>query len=260
MPERAQWNTIVRYVLGLLGLLALAEWVTRLELVPTIYLPYASTVIVRMWSLLQDRSFIENLLATLYVWALALAVSAVISVPLAIALGSSDIAFKIACPIIDLIRPIPSVCLIPLAVIVWGQGLFTKTFLVTYAMTWPILYNGIYGVHDVDPVTVQSARCFGLPRAAVLRHVSLPSAAPFIFTGFRVAASVGLIVLIGVELLTGLDKGIGAFILHNSVTGGHADSVFAAAAIAGLLGLAINLGLEAVDRRAFAWSRVDRHE
>ena len=75
-----------------------------------------------------------------------------------------------------------------------------KVILVAYATTWPILFNTVYGVHDVDPVAVQTARCFGLKHAAILWHINLPSAAPFIFTGIRISASIGLIVVIGAEL------------------------------------------------------------
>jgi NitT/TauT family transport system permease protein len=255
-----QTKTFARYLVGLVGLFVLAEWVTRLELVPTTYLPHASTVVWQVWLLLQDRLFLENVAATLGVWLLSLVIAALISIPMAVALGSSEIAFKVAQPIIDLIRPIPSVCLIPLAVIVWGQGLATKTFLATYAMIWPILYNGIYGVHDIDPIAIETARCFGLPSTSIMFRISLPSAAPFIFTGARVAASVGLIVLVGAELLTGLDKGIGAYILQISSAGGQIDKVFAATTVAGLLGLAINLSFELADRRLFGWSRLGNIE
>ena len=130
-------------------------------------------------------------------------------------------------PLIEFMRPIPSVALIPLGILLWGQGFTMKVILVAYATAWPILYNTIYGVHDVDPIAVQTARAFGLKRGAILRHIDLPSAAPFIFTGIRISASIGLIVVVGCELLASAESGIGSFILFVSSSGGQMDSVLA---------------------------------
>jgi NitT/TauT family transport system permease protein len=83
--------------------------------------------------------------------------------------------------------------------------------------------------------------------------VTLPSAAPFVFTGIRVAASIGLIVVVGAELLAGAANGIGTFILIQGSNGDRADLVLAGAAVAGILGVLIDLSLRAVERRLFAW-------
>jgi NitT/TauT family transport system permease protein len=128
-----------------------------------------------------------------------------------------------------------------------------KVTLVGYAMVWPILFNTIYGIHDLDPISIQTARCFGLKRLAIVRHVSIPSAAPFILTGVRISASIGLVVLVSAELLSDSNAGIGSFIMRNSSGGGRMDSVLAAAAIVGLLGLLVNVVFWAVERLQFAW-------
>jgi len=156
-------------------------------------------------------------------------------------------------PVIEFMRPIPSVALIPLGILLWGQGFSMKVILVAYAATWPILFNAVYGVHDVDPIAVQTARCFGLKQSAILRRICLPSAAPFIFTGIRISASIGLIVVIGAELLASADSGIGSYILFVSSNGGQMDSVLAGAAIAGIIGAIINSALGLIDRRVFGW-------
>ena len=88
---------------------------------------------------------------------------------------------------------------------------------------------------------------------AVLRRISLPSAAPFVFTGIRVSASIGLIVVVGAELIASADSGIGSYILLVSSNGGQMDSVLAGAAIAGMVGVFINAILATVDRRVFGW-------
>jgi NitT/TauT family transport system permease protein len=206
-----------------------------------------------MAELLVEPKFLKHVLATLAAWAAGLALATLISVPVGILIGTSDLAYKMTSPVIEFMRPIPSVALIPLAILLWGQGFPMKVILVAYATTWPILFNTVYGVHDVDPIAVQTARCFGLKRRAIHWRISLPSAAPLIFTGIRISASIGLIVVIAAELLASADSGIGSYILFVSSHGGHMDSVLAGAAIAGILGVIINSAFGLVDRRAFAW-------
>jgi NitT/TauT family transport system permease protein len=234
-----------------------AEFITSLELVPAIYLPRASTVLLRMLALLHDPRFLLNVLSTIQAWVVGLALATLITVPAGILIGTSDLVYRMSAPVIEFMRPIPSVALIPLGVLLWGQGFTMKVILVAYATAWPILYNTIYGVHDIDPIAVQTARCFGLRRVAILSHVTFPSAAPFIFTGIRISASIGLIVVVGAELLASADSGIGSYILFVSSSGGHADSVLAGAAIAGIVGLAVNSGFGLIDRRMFAWRYQD---
>jgi NitT/TauT family transport system permease protein len=229
------------------------EWVTRLEIVPPQYFPYASTIAARIPGLLVDHAFLADVAATFLVWLEALAVTVLIAVPLGIALGTSDLAFRVVSPIVNLMRPIPSVALLPLAIVVFGVGLQMKILLVCYAMAWPILVNTIYGVHDLDPVAIQTARSFGLGRLAIIRRVSIPSAAPFIFTGVRISASIGLVVLVSAELLSDSTSGIGSYIMRNSAGGAHMDRILAAAAIAALLGLLLNGILAAIDRWRFTW-------
>jgi NitT/TauT family transport system permease protein len=242
-----------RSVLGVAAFVLILEFVTSLGLVPAIYLPRASTVVVRTFELMSDTRFLMQVLATLEAWAVGLTLATLISVTIGILIGTSDLAYRMSSPMIELMRPIPSVALIPLAILLWGQGFAMKVILVAYAASWPILFNTVYGVHDVDPIAVQTARCFGLKRRAILWRISLPSAAPLIFTGIRISASIALIVVIGSELLASTDRGIGSYILFVSLNGGHMDSVLAGAVTAGILGVLINSLLGMVDRRVFAW-------
>jgi NitT/TauT family transport system permease protein len=250
---RSRVASALRIVVGIVAFFLVLEFVTSLGLVPAIYLPRASTVVARMAELLVDPKFLKQVLATLEAWAAGLALATAISVPVGILIGASETAYKMTSPVIEFMRPIPSVALIPLAILLWGQGFAMKVILVAYATTWPILFNTVYGVHDVDPIAVQTARCFGLKQRAILWRVSFPTAAPLIFTGIRISASIALIVVIGAELLASADRGIGSYILFVSLNGGHMDSVLAGAAIAGVLGVVINSLFGMLDRKLFAW-------
>ena len=239
---------------GIVGFFLVLEFVTRLELVPPVYLPRASTVLLRMVELMQDPQFLRHVGATLYAWCIGLALATLISVPLGILIGTSDLAYKNDLAAVEFMRPIPSVALIPLGILLWGQGFSMKVILVAYATVWPILFNTIYGVHDVDPIAVQTARCFGLEAAAQYCAVSIyraprrSSSPAFVFPR-RSGSSLWS----APSFLPPRESGIGSYILFVSLNGGQMDSVIAGAAIAGIVGALINSVLERIDRRLFAW-------
>jgi NitT/TauT family transport system permease protein len=241
-------------VTGALVLFALAELAVRLGPASLGHLPEPSTVLVRIGELLTDPVFLGELAATVQAWVLSLLIATAIGVGVGILLGSSTVTYRAASAVVDVLRPVPAIALLPLAVLVWGQGLEMKVVIVGFATLWPVLSNTIYGVHGIDPVALETGRAFGLGRWAMLRRIVLPGAAPMILTGIRISASLGLIVIVGTELIAGASSGIGSYILRISLAGERTDIVLASAAIAGLVGVLINLVFTTVERRRFAWS------
>jgi NitT/TauT family transport system permease protein len=135
-----------------------------------------------------------------------------------------------------------------------------KLVIVVFAAVWPIMFNTLYGVHDVDPLAKEMARSFGTSRLSVVRRIVIPSAAPLIMTGVRIASSIALIVVVTVELIAGGAQGIGAFISRQRAYG-DADSylaVYAATLTAGILGLVINLAIGRIEKRYFGWDSTTR--
>jgi NitT/TauT family transport system permease protein len=242
-----------RGLVGIGVLIVVLEAITRAELVNPSYLPPASTVLVTSVRVLFDPQFQAAVLGTLQVWATGMALAILIAVPLGLLLGSSRPAWLASTTAIEFLRPIPSVALIPLAIIILGTGPNMKTWLVVYAASWPILFNTIYGIREVDPIARDTARAFGYGRFAVLRRVSFPSSAPFVYTGIRIAAAIALIVAISTELLAGGSPGIGTWMYVQSESGIARELVYAGTVIAGVLGLAINAILVVGERRLFFW-------
>lgn len=243
----------VRGGAGLLALFGLAELVTRLEVVDPTYLPPASSVLAATGRVLLDPEFLGHVAATLAAWAFGLGAALAIAVPVGVVLGSSWRGYLASTAVIEFLRPIPSVALIPLAILLLGRGLDMRIVLVAYASVWPILFNTIYGVREVDPVARDTGRVFGLGRAAVLWRIALPAASPFIATGVRVSAAIALILAISAELIAGGTQGLGVWMLANSQTGVPRELLYAGIVVAGLLGVSLNALLATGERRLFAW-------
>lgn len=246
-------SAVIRGAIGFLALFVVAEIISRSGIVNEAFLPPTSLVLLRVGELLIDPSFLAQVGSTLYAWAIGLAICILVSVTLGVLLGSSRAAYSGSRAVIEFLRPIPSVALIPVAMLVLGNDAEMKIALIVFSTSWPVLFNTIYGMHDVDPIAKLTAKSFGRGRVSTLLTVSLPSAAPFIFTGIRIAASVALIVAISAELLAGASDGLGRWMLDAGATGNRPDLVYAATIIAGLIGLAINFILVLVERRFLSW-------
>ncbi|MEO3871983.1 ABC transporter permease [Nonomuraea sp. B12E4] len=240
--------------LGVLGFLAIVEVAGRTGLIPAAVLPPVSQVLAVAAVLPLEEQFRSDVLATLEACLSGLVIAALVAVPAGLLLGTVPFLERSVRPLVEFLRPIPSVSLIPLAMFLFPASQDAKTALVVYTCSWPLLINTLYGLSDVDPLAKDTLRSFGFGPLAVVWRVSLPSAAPFIATGARISVSVTLIVAVSVELLAPGDGGIGAF---QSLAGSAAriDRMLAATVWAGLIGLAANLLFTAAERRLFRWHR-----
>lgn len=191
------------------------------------------------------------LVQTLTTWALGLGIAVVLAVVLGVVIGASRVMRVMTASTIAFLRPIPSVALVPLAVLLYGTGREATLILVVYAAFWPVLVQVISGVQDVDPALRTTARALRLRPASYLRTVLWPSALPSVMTGLRLAATVALVLTITGELLIGT-PGLGAAI-ELARSSGRAGAVVSLVVLTGLLGVAINHGVAAVERRVLHW-------
>jgi ABC-type nitrate/sulfonate/bicarbonate transport system permease component len=217
----------------------------------------APTNIVRAaGSLVASHVFGAALLETIASWALGLLVSLLIALPIGLVLGSSDLAYRMSRFTIDFLRTIPPVALIPLVLLVYGATPKMAFVLIVFGSTWPVLLQAMYGVHQVDPAARDVARAYRLRRRDRIRFLILPSAAPFIATGIRLAATISLLLAIGAELLGGA-PGIGASITLQEQNG-DIPGMWVYVVLAAVLGVIVNLALIGLERRILTWHPAQR--
>jgi ABC-type nitrate/sulfonate/bicarbonate transport system permease component len=243
---------------GLAGFLALGEVVPRLGLVSQDYLPPASRIAGALGTELGDHAFWTALGDTLTGWALGLVVAVGAGILVGVVIAVVPHLREATASTIEFLRPIPSVALIPLAVLLYGTELRSVLLLVVYASFWQVLVQVLYGVQDVDPVAEETARSYGLGPWARVRHVLWPTALPYVMTGVRLAAAVALILTVTAELVIGA-PGLGARIAVAQTSQAVPD-MYALVVVTGVLGLLINVGARTVERRALAWHQSVRGE
>jgi ABC-type nitrate/sulfonate/bicarbonate transport system permease component len=245
IPDRAlPW-------LSVLGVLALFELLPRIGVLPSDHFPPISETLSTLFDQLGESRFWEAVGNTLEGWALGLGIAAGLAIPIGIVIGSSRLLYRATRGVIEFLRPIPSVALIPLAILIYGTGLQSKVFLAAFASFWQVLVATLYGVQDVDPVATDTARSFGFSRPQRLLRVTLPSAIPYIATGVRIASAVSLILTVTAELVIGA-AGLGRSI-NLARSGGNEELMYALILATGVLGLLLNAVFQRVERRVLHW-------
>ncbi|MGW3498722.1 ABC transporter permease [Streptomyces sp. NPDC001020] len=243
---------------GLAAFLALGEAVPRLGLVKEAYFPPTSRIADALADELGEGAFWSALGDTLTGWALGLAIAVGAGIVAGVLVSVVPYLRRATASTIEFLRPIPSVALVPLAVLLYGTELRSVLLLVVYASFWQVLIQVIHGVQDVDPVAEDTARSYGLGTWARVRHVLWPTALPYVMTGLRLAAAVALILAVTGELVIGA-PGLGARIAV-AQTSQAVPEMYALIVVTGLLGLLINVGARSVQRRALAWHQSVRVE
>jgi ABC-type nitrate/sulfonate/bicarbonate transport system permease component len=250
--EDSRLRTVGLGLTGIIGVVVLLELVVRTGLLPHAWFPPPSEIVPAFVGLVTSGELFVPLGQTLQGWVLGIVVAVVVAVPLGVLIGSLELAHRLTRFMLEFLRPIPPVALIPAAVLIFGSDLDMKVFLIAFGTFWPVLLQTVYGVHDVDPTARDTARSYGLAPRAVLLRVTLPSALPYVATGLRIASAIGLILAVTSEIVVGV-PGIGGRITDAQSAGGAEALMYAWILSAGLLGWVLNGVLQTAERRTLHW-------
>lgn len=141
-------------------------------------------------------------------------------------------------PVLELVRPISPVALVPLAMLWFGIGELSKYFIIIYATVIIVLLNTAAGVSRTPTTRIRAARCLGATDYQVFRKVVLPSAVPYILTGMRVALGFSFMGIVAAELI-GAREGLG-FLIMNSQLLLQTDQLFVGLLTLGIVGLIVD--------------------
>ena len=249
--QHSRRSTLILGLAGLLAFVTLWEAISRLEIVDSTYLPPFGVVAVEMFALLGTGTFWAALGSTMLSWTIGLTISLIGGVVLGIMIGSSRVLRTWTSSTIEFFRPIPSVALIPIAIVVFSVTSAATVFVVTWACFWVILVHVTSGVADVDPVAKATARSYGLGWSWRARYVTWPTMLPYLMTGVRMSGTIALVVAITIELVVGT-PGLGNLLARNQ-SAGNVETVYALALLTGFLGLVLNAAMQSVERAALSW-------
>lgn len=256
--QRRGVPTPVLGLVGLVGFVVLLELAPRAGLVDARFLPPFTDMMAALSEEVGSARFWLGLSATVRGWAIGLVIAGGAGITLGILIGSVPVLRAATQSTIEFLRPIPSVALIPLAVLLFGTSPQSTLLLVVYASFWQVLVQVLYGVQDVDPVARETARSYRFGAWTHVRTVIWPTALPYVMTGVRLAAAVALILEITGELIIG-SPGLGKQIAV-AQSSGAVDTMYALVIVTGLFGVFVNFAARLLERRALHWHPSVRRE
>ncbi len=239
---------------GFLGIAALAliwEYVPRTGLVDSYFLPPLHVVLQAWWEMARDGTLFTHVKASLIRSGAGFGIAVLLAIPLGAAIAWYRPVREILTPPLEAFRNTAALALLPAFTLILGIGETSKIAIVTYACFFPILLSTISGVATVDPQLLRSAKVLGLSPVATFRKVVFPAAVPTIFTGIRISGAAAILVLIAAELV-GATEGLG-FLINYSSMNFLIPKMYAAILTTTLVGLAVNYGLVALERRFSRW-------
>ncbi len=184
---------------------------------------------------------------------LGFAVGLVLALPLGLLMGALPWLRAFTNPLIQILRPIPPIAYIPLAILWFGLGNPPAVFLIALGAFFPILVNTISGVAQVDSIYLRAARNLGASPARIFVQVILPAAMPFILSGVRIGIGTAFLVVIVAEMIA-VNNGLGYRILEAREYF-WTDKIIAGMLSIGLIGLAIDLLMDRLNRHLLRWHR-----
>lgn len=177
------------------------------------------------------------------------------AVPLGIIAGWSRSLRCIVEPLAELIRPIPPLAWIPIAILWLGIGTGSAAFIIFLGAFFPILLSTISGVRAIDPIFIDAARTLNATSRQILLKVLIPGAVPAIFTGLRVGMGIGWMTLVAAEF-TGVKQGYGlGYLIMTARDLQRPDAIVAGMLVIGMIGFSIDCLFHFLWRRFVPWRR-----
>ena len=195
----------------------------------------------------------HDAVATIFRVTVGFAIGAGLALPLGLLMGNFNRIYRHFNPLIQVLRPIPPIAYIPLAILWFGLGNPPAFFLISLGAFFPVLMNTIAGVRSVDSVYIRAAQNLGAKPWTLFMRVILPAATPHILTGIRVGIGVAFICVIVAEMIA-VNNGLGFRILEAREFF-WSDKIIAGMFTIGLLGLAIDTGMSRLNTHLLRWHR-----
>ncbi|HEX8612281.1 MAG TPA: ABC transporter permease [Telluria sp.] len=184
---------------------------------------------------------------------LGFAIGAALALPLGLSMGANARVYAWLNPLVQLLRPIPPIAYIPLAILWFGLGNPPAVFLIALGAFFPVLINTIAGVRQVDGIYLRAARNLGASQRTLFLRVILPAAVPYILSGVRIGIGTAFIVVIVSEMIA-VNNGLGFRILEAREYF-WSDKIMAGMISIGMLGLAIDVGMNRLNNYLLRWHR-----
>ncbi len=232
------WRTIARNTFPFVVAGIIWEIVARSGMFPRKLFPPLEDTASAFWHLTISGILPHHAFETILRLVAGFALAAVFGVLIGIVMGRSKRAEDYTLPIVAMLAPIPGIAYAPLFLLWFGVGNLPAILLVAFVSAFPIVFNTWTGVKAVKEIWLRSALAMGATDRKLFRHVIVPGALPYIFTGMRLGLAQAWRVLVGVEMLAAVSWGLG-WLIFGAREFLNTDVMLAGVAVIGIIGLAL---------------------
>jgi sulfonate transport system permease protein len=211
------------------------------------------TVVTTAWELIGDGRLQSNLWTSVQRALIGGVIGVVLGLVLALAAGLSRIGEALIDGPVQIKRSIPTLALMPLAILWFGIGEEMKILLIALSVFVPVYINTYSALRGIDARYVELAETLDLSRAQFVRRIALPGALPGFFTGLRLAVTISWLALVVVEQVNA-SSGIG-YLMYQARNYGMTEIIIVGLVVYAILGFGSDLLVRAAERKALAWRR-----
>jgi nitrate ABC transporter permease subunit len=177
--------------------------------------------------------------------------AALVAISLGILCGYSKKIGVLLEPLVEIIRPIPPIAWIPLAILLFGLGDRSAYFIIFIGAFFPIFTNTFFGARSIPQIYLRLARTADIKTYSYLKNILLPFSLPYIFTGLKIGVGMAWMSLIAAELI-GAQSGLGYFIQISRLSLSM-DKIMAGMIVIGVLGLLLNHIIRFIEKKYLFW-------
>ena len=246
-PRRRRFVALAAFAI----LLAAWEVAGRSGWISPIFLPRPGAILAALGDLVRGGTLAAHLGASLFRIVSGWALGSALGFVAGLAIGLFSLARSAGIPVVSALFPIPKIALLPLMILWLGIGEASKVATIALGVFFPTVIAVYAAVDAVPRNLIRMAQSFGVPRGAILLKVVLPGAWPAILSGFRITASIALILVVSAEMI-GAQRGIGPFVLQ----AGNLmipEDLLAGIVVLSALGLGIGAAIGAIERATTRW-------
>ncbi len=240
-------------LIGPLALFIVWDLSVRLGFIRPILLPAPADTLASLMTGLAGGPLLTDFLVTVWRTVQAFLIAALVGMPLGIALGSNEKAYRSVEFLIDFFRSTPSSALIPLFLMIFGVSDINKVAIAAFGALLIVIFNSAYGVMNARKQRVMAAKVMGASRWQVFKDVLFWESLQPSFVGLRSAVSMALVIVIVAEMFIGSDSGLGHRIINTQQVMNVRD-MYAAILAAGALGYVLNILFLVLEKRIIHWS------
>lgn len=257
VPVSSLWQRIEPLVLGLLGILVILllwealPYLVTMKAGTKLFFTPPSQVAETLWTLFASGAIWEPLGVSAAGFAVGLGIAIVIALPLGILIGRSETLNVLFDPFITAFNATPRLVFLPLVLLWFGLGLWSKVVIVAFGAVFPLLINTHEGIRNSDRLLINVVRSFGAKEWDVVRFVVVPNALPYILTGLRLAIGRAVLGVVVSEFF-GSDQGLGVMMVQ-AASQYKVNIVFAGMIVFMALSLAMTSIVKLMERRLGRW-------